>query len=174
MPFGTDTVHGLSADVYFDSNPVRVMGDVVVSLGQEILDLTANDEGQVEPVDTLRRGDRMRVTVPISDALGLATVSGVVLPFATAINGASGVEVLFPKAVPGDSFLDKAKELRLVTRNGAATYIFPKAVAVEVADLTLSETAQAVQAVTFACFRDTVSGIETPVRMLSGSVVTGP
>lgn len=174
MAFASDTVHGLSADVYYNSVQRRVFGDVIVSIGQEILDLTANDEGNVEPVDVLRRGDRVRVTVPLADATGLATVSGVVLPFSSTVSGDSGIEVLLPKAAPGDSFLDEALELRLVARDGSATFIFPKAVVTEVADLTLSEENQMVQGVTFTCFRDTVSGVETPVRMISGAVVTGP
>lgn len=174
MAFATDTVHGLSADVYYKSTQHRVFGDIVVAVGNEILDLTANDEGNVNPVDTLRRGDRVQVTVPLSDATKLAVISGVVLPFATSVSGDSGVEVLLPKAVPGDSFQSKAGELRLVLRDGSATYIFPSAVVTEVQDLTMSEENQMVQGVVFTCYRTTVSGVETPVRVISGTVVTGP
>lgn len=174
MAFASDTVHGLSADVYYDSVPQRVFGDVVIGNTVESLPLTANDEGNVNPVDVLRRGDTVFVTVPFADAFGLGLISGVVQPFASTVSGLSGVEVLLPKAAPGDSFLDQAKELRLVSRDGAVTWIFPAAVVTEIADLALSEESQVVQAVTFTCFRTTVSGVETPFRIISGSIITGP
>jgi hypothetical protein len=175
MPtFATDTVHGLSADVYYNSVAVRVFGNIVLSVANQILDLTANDEGNVNPVNALRRGDTVQVTVPIADAAGLGTISGIVLPFASTVSGDSGVEVLLPKAVPGDDFLSKAQELRLVLRDGTATWIFPAAVVTEVQDLTLSEENQMVQGAVFTCYRSTVSGVETPLRVISGSVVTGP
>ncbi len=175
MPaFNSDTVHGLSADVYYNSVPLRVMGDIQFSVTKETLDLTANDEGNVNPVDVLRRGDVTNITVPVSDTLGLATISGVLFPFASTVSGVSGMEVLLPKAAPGDSFLTVAKELRLVLRDGSATIIAPKAAAVELADLALSEENQQVWAATFRCFRTLVSGVETPWRIISGSVITGP
>jgi hypothetical protein len=175
MPsFANDTVHGLSADVYYDSVAVRTQGDVTISLAPEVLELTANDEGGFNPVNILRRGESVTVGVPIADATGLATVSGIVLPFSSTVSGASGVEVLLPKSVPGDDYLSKAKELRLVARDGSATFIFPKAVCTELDDLALSEENQTVWGATFRCFNDTVSGVETPLRVLSGSVVTGP
>lgn len=174
MAFASDTVHGLSADVYYNSVALRVFGDITFAVSQEVLNLTANDEGNVNPVDVLRRGDVTTIAVPVSDTTGLATISGVLLPFATSVSGASGVEVMLPKAVPGDSFLDKAKELRLVLRDGSATIIAPKAVAVELAELTLSEENQQVWVATFTCYRTTVSGVETPWRIISGAVVTGP
>lgn len=175
MPtFASDTVHGLSADVYVGGTAQRVFGDIVVSVANEILNLTANDEGNANPVDVLRRGETVTVTCPLADATGLGTISGVVLPFATSVSGDSGVEVLLPKAAPGDSFLDQAVELRLVLRDGSATYIFPKAAVTEVQDLTMSEENQMVQGVVFTCYRTTVSGVETPLRVISGSVVTGP
>ncbi len=175
MPtFPTDTVHGLSCDVYFNSVAQRVFGDVVISTELAILELTANDEGNINPVDVLRRGDVTKVTVPLADSTGLATISGIVHPFASSLTGASGVEVSLPKAAPGDSYLAKAKELRLVLRDGSATYIAAKAVVTEVADLNLSEENQMVQAVTFTLFRTVISGVETPFRVISGSVITGP
>lgn len=175
MPnFSTDAVHGLSADVYFNSVARRVFGDVVVSVANEILNLTANDEGNVNPVDTLRRGETLTVTVPLADATGLGTISGVVFPFATSVSGDSGVEVLLPKAAPGDSYQQQAQELRLVCRDGSATYIFPLAAVTEIQDLTMSEENQMVQGVVFTCYRTTVSGVETPVRVISGAVITGP
>ncbi len=174
MAFATDTVHGLSADVYFDSVQRRVFGDVVWSTELAILDLTANDEGNVNPVDTLRRGDITRVTVPLSDALGLPTLSGVVFPFATSLTGASGVEVHLPKAAPGDSYLTQAKELRLVSRDGSFTLIAAKAAPVELGDIVMSEENQMVAPVTFQLYRTTVSGVETPYVLISGAVITGP
>lgn len=175
MPsFSSDTVHGLSADVYYNSVPLRVFGDVVFSVTKETLDLTANDEGNINPVDVLRRGDVTTITVPVSDTTGLPTISGVLFPFATSVTGASGDEVLLPKAAPGDSFLAQAQELRLVLRDGSATIIAPKAAATALADLSLSEENQQAWAATFSCFRTTVSGVETPWRILSGSVITGP
>jgi hypothetical protein len=175
MPsFNTNTVHGLSADVYYDSVAVRTAGDVTLSISPEVLELTANDEGMFNPVNVMRRGETVTVGVPLADATGLGTISGIVLPFASTVSGASGIEVLLPKSVPGDDYLSKAKELRLVARDGSATFIFPKAVVTELDDLTLSEEGQVIWGATFRCFNSTVSGVETPVRVLSGSVITGP
>lgn len=175
MPtFATDTVHGLSADVYYDSVAVRTHGDITLSINPEALELTANDEGGFNPVNVLRRGETVTVGVPIADVTGLATVSGILLPFSSTVSGASGTEVLLPKSVPGDDYLSKAKELRLVLRDGSATFIFPKAVCTNLDDLNLSEGNQAVWGATFRCFNDTVSGVSTPLRVLSGQVVTGP
>lgn len=174
VSFPSDTVHGLSADVYFDSVARRSFGDVVLSTELSILELTANDEGNINPVEVLRRGDVTRVTVPLADATGLSTISGVVQPFATVVSGASGDEIVVPKAAPGDSYLSKAKELRLVLRDGSATVIAPKAVVTAIEDLTLSEENQMVQGVTFTLFRSTISGVESPYRIVSGSHVTGP
>ena len=175
MPsFATDTVHGLSADVYYDSVAVRSQGDVTISVAPEVLELTANDEGGFNPVNILRRGESITVGIPLADVTGLSTISGIILPFSSTVSGASGTEVLLPKSVPGDDYLSKAKELRLVARDGSATFIFPKAVVTELDDLALSEENQNVWGATFRCFNSTVSGVETPVRVLSGSVVTGP
>ncbi|MCI0669327.1 MAG: hypothetical protein L0Y64_02580 [Myxococcaceae bacterium] len=175
MPtFASNTVHGLTADVYFNSSPVRVFGEISLSITAQTLPLTANDLGAVDPVDVLRRGETVTVTVPITDMSGLGTVSGVILPFTTSVSGASGTEILLTNPTPGDSFLDKAKELRLVLRDGSATWIFPLAVATEPQELTLSEEEQSVWAVVFTCYRSTVSGVNTPFRLISGSVVTGP
>jgi hypothetical protein len=175
MPsFPTDTVHGLSADVYYDSVAVRSAGEITISVAPEVLELTANDEGMFNPVNVMRRGESITVGVPLSDVTGLATISGIALPFASTVSGASGTEVLLPKSVPGDDYLSKAKELRLVARDGSATFIFPKAVVTALDDLALSEEAQNIWGATFRCFMSTVSGVETPVRVLSGSVVTGP
>lgn len=175
MPtFATDTVHGLSADVYYDSVAVRTAGDVTISITPEVLELTANDEGMFNPVNVLRRGETVTVGVPLSDVTGLTTISGIALPFSSNVTGASGVEVLLPKSVPGDDYLSKAKELRLVARDGSATFIFPLAVVAELDDLALSEENQAVWGATFRCFNSTVSGVETPLRVISGSVITGP
>jgi hypothetical protein len=171
--FASTTVHGLSCDVYYNSVAVRVFGDVVIGQAIESLPLTANDEGNLNPVDTLRRGETVTVTVPIADATGLATISGVYQPFSTTISHASGSSLVLPKAQPGDSFLDVAKELRLVLRDGSATYIFPKAAPTAIQDLTMSEENQMVQGVVFSCYRSTISGVETPYRIYSGSVVTG-
>jgi hypothetical protein len=174
MPsFATDTVHGLSADVYFNSIAQRVFGDIVWSTTLEILDLTANDEGNVNPVDTLRRGDVTRITVPLSDSTGLGTLSGTIYPFATSTAGVSGTVVLLPKAAVGDSYLTVAKELRLVARDGSFTLIAAAASVVEVGDVVLSEENQMVSPVTFQLFRTTISGVETPYRIYSGAVVTG-
>jgi len=174
MPsFNTNTVHGLSADVYVSSGAVRVFGDVVVAVAIEKLDLTANDEGNINPVAVLRRGEMVTVTMPLADTTGLATVSGIVYAFATSVSGVSGVEVLLPKASPGDNYLSKTKELRLVLRDGSATWIFPKAVVTEIGDLVMSEENQMVQPVTFTCFRQTISGVESPFKIISGSVISG-
>jgi len=174
MPsFNSNTVHGLSADVYVSSGAVRVFGDVVLATALEKLDLTANDEGNVNPVQVLRRGETVTVTVPLADATGLATISGIVHPFATSVSGVSGVEVLLPKAQPGDDYLSEAQELRLVLRDGSATYIFPKAVVTEIGDLVMSEENQMVQPVTFTCFRVSISGVESPFKIISGTVVSG-
>lgn len=174
MAFASSTVHGLSADVYFKSAQVRIFGEITLAISPEVLDLTANDEGGFNPIRALRRGESVQVGIPIADTTGLATVSGIVLPFASNVSGVSGIEVLLPKSQPGDDYLDKAGELRLVTRDGSATFIFPKAVVTEIDDLGMSEDAQQVWGVTFRCFNSTVSGVETPLRVLSGSVVTGP
>jgi len=174
MPtFPSDTVHGLSADVYFGGVALRVFGDIVVSTELSILELTANDEGNINPVDVLRRGDVTRVTVPLADATGFATISGVILPFSTVVSGVSGFEILVPKAQPGDSYLDQADELRLVLRDGSMTLIAPNAVVTAVEDLTLSEENQMVWAATFTLFRTPISGVESPYKLISGSVVTG-
>jgi len=175
MPtFNPDTVHGLSADVYFDSVAVRTAGDVTISVTPEVLELTANDEGMFNPVNVLRRGETVTVGVPLADVTGLGTISGITLPFSSTVSGASGVEVLLPKSQPGDDYLSKAKELRVVARDGSATFIFPKAVVSELDDLALSEENQAIWGATFRCFNSTVSGVETPMRVISGSVITGP
>jgi hypothetical protein len=105
---------------------------------------------------------------------GLGTISGIMLPFSSTVSGASGIEVLLPKSVPGDNYLAQAKELRVVARDGSATFIFPLAVVTALDDLALSEENQNVWGATFQCFNSTISGVETPVRVLSGSVVTGP
>lgn len=175
MPtFASDTVHGLSADVYYKGSAVRVFGNIQFQVSEESLALTANDEGNVNPVEVLRRGDVTTITVPVSDTTGLVTLSGVTFPFATSVAGASGTEIVLPKAVPGDSYLDQAGELRLVLRDGSATIIAAKAVVTEREALELAEDAQQVFACTFTCFRDTFSGQETPWRVVSGSHVTGP
>ncbi len=175
MPtFPTDTVHGLSADVYFDSVARRTFGDVVWSTDLTVLDLTANDEGNINPVETLRRGEVTRITCPLSDVGGLATLSGVVFPFATSLTGDSGVEVQFPKAAPGDSYLTQAKELRLVARDKSFTLIAAKAAPVEIGDVVMSEENQQVFPVTFQLYNTTISGAEMPYRIISGSVITGP
>lgn len=180
MPtFPSDTVHGLSADVYYNFTAIRVFGDISVTVANTTLPLTANDEGNINPVNVLRRGDVSTVTVPIAETQNLATLSGVVFPFASSVlslgagsglSGASGQsEVLLPKAQPGDDFLAKAQELRLVLRDGSATWVFPQAVATELGELTLSEENQQVFPTTFTCFRSTFSGVETPYRIISGS-----
>lgn len=174
MPFATDTVHGLSADVYVAGVQQRIFGDVVIAVSQEVLDLTANDEGNLNPVDALFRGQNIQVTVPYADTQGLPTISGVTFPFATSVDSASGAMVLFPKPAAGDSLLDQAAELRLVARDGSATWIFASAAPAEYGDLVMSEENQQVLPVTYRCFRTTISGVETPVQILSGSVITGP
>lgn len=174
MAFATTTVHGLSADVYYNSVAVRTAGDITITITPEILDLTANDEGMFNPVNSMRRGETVTVGIPVSDSTGLATVSAIMQPFSSTVSGDSGIEVLLPKSVPGDDYLSKAKELRVVARDGSATWIFPKAVATELDDLTLSEENQNIWQATFRCFNSTVSGVETPYRVISGSVVTGP
>lgn len=176
--FATNTVHGLSADVYFNASgasptQLRVFGDIVLGMALEALNLTANDEGNVNPVEVLRRGETVTVVVPLSDATARSIVSGVVLPFSSNVSGVSGFWTGLPKAAPGDSFLNKAQELRLVTRDGSATWIFPKAVVTAIEDLTMSEENQMVQGVTFTCFRALISGMETPFLLYSGSVVSG-
>lgn len=174
MAFASDTVHGLSADVYFQSSQLRVFGEIVLAITPEVLDLTANDEGNFNPVATLRRGESAVVTVPLSDTTGLATVSGTILPFSTNVSGASGIEVHLPKSQPGDNYRDQAGELRLVLRDGSATFIFPSAVVTTLEDLSLAEDAQQAWAVGFRCYNATVSGSEILFRVISGSVVTGP
>jgi len=173
MAFQTDTVHGLSCDVYIASGQHRVFGDVVIATALQVLPLTANDEGNVNPVQVLRRGETVTVTVPFANAMNLALMSGVVHPFATSVSGVSGIEVLLPKAQPGDDYLSEAQELRLVARDGSATWIFPKAVATEIGDLVMSEENQMVQPVTFTCFRVTISGVESPFKLISGTVISG-
>lgn len=179
MPtFSSDTVHGLSADVYFGTGPtptaVRTFGDVVWSTELNTLPLTANDQGAIEPVKVLRRGDVTRITVPVSDTTGLATISGVWNHFASGVaaSGQSTSGLVLPVAVPGDDYLDKAQELRVVARDGSFTLIAPKAAVVEIADLSLSEENQSVIAATFQCFRTTISGVESPYLLVSGSHAT--
>lgn len=176
MPtFSSDTVHGLSADVYFGTGPAptarRTFGDVVWSTELNNLDLTANDQGAIEPVKVLRRGDVTRVTVPLSDTTGLSTVSGAWLHFASGVaaSGQSTSGLVLPVAVPGDDFLDKAQELRVVARDGSFTMIAPKAAVVEVAEIALSEETQSVVAATFQLFRTTISGVSSPYLLVSGS-----
>jgi hypothetical protein len=179
MPtFATNTVHGLSCDAYFDGVAVRLFGDVVVAQTNESLPLTANDEGNVNPVAVLRRGDMHQITLPVADATGLFTTSGLTNPFASGVTSVSGTTsgqtmILLPKAQPGDNYLNKAKELRLVLRDGSETRIYPKAVCIELEDLTMSEEKQMVQGAVFQAFRVLVSGVETPFVLVSGSVISG-
>jgi len=179
MPtFATTTVHGLSCDAYFDGIAVRLFGDVVVAQTNEILELTANDEGNVNPVNVLRRGDKHQITLPVADATGQFTISGVINPFATTVTSVSGTTsgqdmILLPKAQPGDNYLNEAKELRLVLRDGSRTIIYPQACCVELEDLTLAEDKQMVQGAVFQAYRVLVSGVETPFVSVSGSVVSG-
>ena len=175
MPtYSPDEVHGLSADVYFNAIARRTFGDISWSTELNTLPLTANDQGAVEPVQVLRRGDVTRVTVPLSDTTGLPTLSGVVLPFASGITaGAASGGLVLPVAVPGDDYLSKAQELRLVARDGSFTMIAPSAAVVEIEDLAMSEENQAVYAVTFQLFRATISGQSTPYVLMSGSHSTG-
>jgi hypothetical protein len=177
MPtFASNTVHGLSADVYFKGVTVRVFGDVTINIEPSVLELTANDEGAFNPVDVFRRGDSVTVGIPVADALGLATMSGVLFPFGTlsVISGAvSGI--ILPKPTPGQSYLSKAGELRLVCRDGSATWVFPSGVCFALEELAMSEENQMVWGATFRCFNATISGgVVTPFYVLSGSVVTGP
>ena len=174
MSFDTNTVHGLSADVYFKSVQRRVFGDVVWSTDKNILELTANDQGAIEPVTVLRRGDVTRITVPLSDTGGMATLSGVVFPFASGVevSGATPNGFVLPVASPGDNYLDQAGELRIVARDGSFTLIAPIAVVVEVEDIALSEENQSVVAATFQLFRSTISGVESPYLVISGSQPT--
>jgi len=177
MPtFASNTVHGLSADVYFKSIPVRVFGDVTITVEPAVLELTANDEGAFNPVEVFRRGDSVTVGIPVADTLGLATLSGVLMPFASlsVISGAvSGI--VLPKPTPGQSFLGKAGELRLVCRDGSATWVFPSGVCFALEELAMSEENQMIWGATFRCFNATISGgVVTPFYVLSGSVVTGP
>jgi hypothetical protein len=170
VDFAPDTVHGLSADVYFNGQPVRVLGGVLFNHAIEKLDLTANDEGAIGPVKTLRRGDATTVTVPLTDTLGLATWSGIALPFASGItSGPTSGAIVLPKAQPGDDYLEEAHELRLVTRDGAATLVFSSAVVTELDELEMNEEDQQVWAATFTCYRFTHSGQSTPFYILSGS-----
>lgn len=179
MPtFDTTTVHGLSADAYFDSVAVRLFGDVVIAQTNETLPLTANDEGNVNPVANLRRGDMHKITLPLADATGAYTISAIINPFASGVNSVSGSTsglsmIVLPKAAPGDNYLTKAKELRLVARDGSRTIIYPKAVCIEIADLTLAEDKQMVQGAVFQAYRVRVSGVETPFVSVSGSILTG-
>jgi hypothetical protein len=177
MPtFPSNTVHGLSADVYFKGVAVRVLGDVTINIEPEVLELTANDEGAFNPVDVFRRGDSVTVGIPVADTMGLDTLSGVLLPFGTltVISGAvSGIAL--PKPVPGQSLLSKAGELRLVARDGSATWVFPSGVCFALEELAMSEENQQVWAATFRCFNATISGgVVTPFYVLSGSYTTGP
>lgn len=174
MSFASDTVHGLSADVYFGGTQLRVLGEVTIGIAPETLDLTANDEGAFNPINTLRRGEAVTVGMALTDTQGLATISGVILPFSSNVSGASGIEVLLPKSQPGDDYLSKAAELRLVTRDGTATWIFPSAVVTAPEELAMAEDSQQAWSVSFRCYNATVSGVETPLRVISGSVVTGP
>jgi hypothetical protein len=116
--------------------------------------------------------------VPVADATGLFTTSAVVNPFASGVVSASGTTsgltmVLLPKAVPGDNYLAKAGELRLVLRDGSQTRIYPKACVTEIVDLTLSEENQMVQGAVFQAYRVLVSGVETPFVAVSGSIISG-
>ncbi len=173
MPtFPSNTVHGLSADVYFKGVPVRVFGDVTIAIEYSVLELTANDEGAFNPVDVLRRGDSVTVGVPVADALGLSTLSGVLLPFGN-FELVSGVlsGVTLPKPTPGQSYLSKAGELRLVSRDGTATWVFPSGVCFALEELAMSEENQMVWLGSFRCFNATISGgTVTPFYVLSGSV----
>lgn len=173
MPFASDTVHGLSADVYFGGTQRRVFGDVVWSTELNTLPLTANDLGAIEPVQVLRRGDVTRITVPLADTTGLPTLSGVVLPFASGVTASGGVNgMVLPVALPGDDYLSQALELRVVARDGSLTLIAPSAVVVEIEDITLSEENQSVVAATFQLFRSTISGQSSPYLLVSGSHAT--
>jgi hypothetical protein len=168
--FNDDTVHGLTADVYFNDTPVRTVGEQTLNITQERLPLTANDEGMVNPVADLRRGDMTTITVGVADAYGLATLSGVILGFASGVtSGPTSGAIVLPKAAPGDNFLNIAGELRLVMRDGSSTWVFEQAAAVEIGELTLSEEEQTVWPVTFQAYRFTHSGVETPFYVLSGS-----
>lgn len=170
MPFASDTVHGLSADVYFNGTQLRVFGDVVWSTQPTILELTANDLGAIEPVQVLRRGDVTRFTVPLADVTGIGTVTGAWLPFASGVTASGAVPgFVLPVAAPGDDYLALAKELRVVMRDGSATIIAPSAVVIAVEDVTLSEENQNVVAATFQLFRSTISGQSAPYLFVSGS-----
>ncbi len=171
MPFASDTVHGLSADIYFNAVQRRVFGDVVWSTSPNVLELTANDKGAIEPVQVLRRGDVTRITVPLSDTTGLDTASGVWLPFASgvAVSGQATSGLVLEVAQPGDDYLSKAQELRMVARDGSITLIAPSAVVIELEDISLSEENQSVVAATFQLFRSTISGVESPYLLVSGS-----
>lgn len=175
MPtFATNTVHGLSADVYFGGTARRVWGDVVWSTDLNTLELTANDKGAIEPVAVLRRGDVTRVTVPLSDTTGLPTLSGVVFPFASGVTASGSVPgMVLPVAAAGDNYLTKTAELRIVARDGSFTMIAPSACVVAVEDIALSEENQSVVACTFQLFRATISGQQSPYLLLSGSHATG-
>lgn len=178
MAFPVTTVHGLSADVYFNNVQQRVFGDIVVTVSNVILDLTANDEGNVNPVNTLRRGDLHTITVPLADATSLSTISGVTQPFASGVQSVSGTTsgltmLLLPKAKPGDQYQPRAKELRLVLRDGSATWIYPLAIVTKIENITMSEEKQMIQGVVFQAYRTTVSGQETPFVIVSGSIISG-
>lgn len=172
MPtFPTDSVHGLSADVYFAGTPVRVFGEITLNIAPETLPLTANDEGAFNPVAILRRGESVTIGVPVADTTGLPVMSGVTMPFASGLttSGALSGAIVLPKSVPGDNYLDHAEKLVLVTRDGSATFVFPAAVCVALDELTMFEDAQMVWGATFQAFNTTVSGVETPFYVLSGS-----
>lgn len=172
MSFASNTVHGLSADVYFKSVQVRVFGDVTLTVDPSVVELTANDEGNFNPIAILRRGEKVTIGVPVADTQGFATLSGVLFPFSIAMSGVSGAlsgSIVLPKSVPGDNYLNKAGELRLVLRDGSATWVFPSAVPTALEDLALSEENQQVWGATFTAFNTTVSGYTTPFYVLSGS-----
>jgi hypothetical protein len=185
MPtFTSTTVHGLSADLYFGTagTPTahRTVGDITISVTQEQLPLTANDEGMVNPIQNLRRGEVVTVTAPLGDSTRVETLSGLIYPFASGSTTSGGVPVVgLPKSVPGDDYLSKAQELRLVLRDGSSTWVFPSGVITELAELALSEENQNVYAATFTCYNATLtlsgglSGTVSPFFILSGSHPTG-
>jgi hypothetical protein len=76
---------------------------------------------------------------------------------------------VLPKAAPGDNFRTVAKELVLVTRDGTATWTFPLAAVVELEELTMAEDEQTAWTATFQAYRTTISGVETPFYVQSGS-----
>lgn len=173
MAFASDTVHGLSADVYYKGTQQRVFGDIAWSTNLNTLELTANDRGAIEPINVLRRGDVTQITVPLSDTGGISTLRDVVHAFASGVTASGSVSgMVLPEAQPGDDYLDKAGELRVVARDGSFTLIAPKAVVVSIDDITLSEESQSAVAATFQLFRTTISGQESPYLLVSGSHAT--